>query len=225
MSPNIPINEAYDRWAGTYHSDGNPLVALDDMVVPPCVGPVRGLHVLELGCGTGRHTRRLVDGGARVTAVDFSSGMLARARAEIASDMVTFVEHDLQKALPFERAGFDLVLSCLVLEHIADMSAVFREARRVCKPAAAIVISDMHQALRLNGKQANFDDSDTGENVRVDGFEHPVSEYVMAAIDAGLQLESIAEYKGDARLAKAFPRMARYVGTPMLVVPRARVPD
>lgn len=51
------------------------------------LGEVRGVHVLELGAGTGHLTSRLLAAGARVTAVDASRNMLdlARARAPGAS--------------------------------------------------------------------------------------------------------------------------------------------
>ena len=51
--------------------DANPLPALEE-----AVGGVRGRDVLDLGCGTGRHTAWMAETGARVTAVDFSENML-----------------------------------------------------------------------------------------------------------------------------------------------------
>jgi ubiquinone/menaquinone biosynthesis C-methylase UbiE len=130
----LPVREAYDRWAPHYDHDANPLVALDELVVPRLVGAVRGLRIADLGCGTGRHTLRLASGGAHVTAVDFSPNMLEQASRRLAGHAVTFVEHDLTKRLPFEDASFDGVLSCLALEHIADLAAFFVEARRICHP-------------------------------------------------------------------------------------------
>lgn len=214
--------EAYDRWATVYDHDGNPLVALDDDVVPRLLGDVRGREVLELACGTGRHTARLADAGARVTAVDFSRGMLEQARARCGDRAVRFVEHDITTPLGFDDASFDAVVCCLALEHVRDLAPFFAEARRVLRPGGALVVSDMHPAMRLRGKQAKFDDPIAGVEVLVDGFLHPVSEYVMAAIGAGLALETIAEHSPDEALAAKFPRASKYVGWPMLVALRAR---
>jgi ubiquinone/menaquinone biosynthesis C-methylase UbiE len=218
----LPVREAYDRWAPHYDHDANPLVALDELVVPRLVGAVRGLRIADLGCGTGRHTIRLASAGARVTAVDFSRNMLEEANRRLAGHAVTFVEHDLTKPLPFDDAAFDGVLSCLALEHIADVAAFFREARRVCKPGGGLVVTDMHPAMRLRGVQANFDDIEAMLSIRVQGYEHPVSEYVTAALAAGLAIESIEEHKGNEALVDRSPRMAKYVGWPMLVAMRAR---
>jgi malonyl-CoA O-methyltransferase len=74
------VRSGYDRWAAMYDHDGNPLQGLEGPVVREAVGDVRGLDVLDLGCGTGRHALWLAAGGATVTAVDFSAGMLAAAR-------------------------------------------------------------------------------------------------------------------------------------------------
>jgi ubiquinone/menaquinone biosynthesis C-methylase UbiE len=220
----VAASEAYDRWAPVYDGDGNPLVALDDAVVPALFGEVQGLRMADLACGTGRHSRRLLDAGARVTSVDFSPGMLAEAKKRLAGRDVTFLTHDLREPLPFANASFDGVVCCLALEHLADLHAFFREARRICKEGGFVVCSDMHPWMRLRGKQASFDDAATGAKVSVEGYEHPVSEYVMAALEAGLLIEAISEHKGDAALSQAFPRIAKYVGWPMLVSMRLRVP-
>ena len=68
----------YDRWASIYDHDLNPLPALEEPVFRAAVGDVRGLSVVDLGCGTGRHAIWLA-GGAAVIAIDFSEGMLAEA--------------------------------------------------------------------------------------------------------------------------------------------------
>src|SRR5688572_11722494 len=90
-----PARDAYDRWAAIYDDEDNPLVALDERFVPPQLGDLRGREVLELACGTGRHTVRLASAGARVTAVDFSEGMLAKARARLAASDVRFEVGDV----------------------------------------------------------------------------------------------------------------------------------
>jgi malonyl-CoA O-methyltransferase len=68
--------------------------------VRAALGDVRGLAALDLRCGTGRHTLRLAESGATVTAVDFSDGMLAEALRKPGAERVRFLVHDLHQPLP-----------------------------------------------------------------------------------------------------------------------------
>jgi ubiquinone/menaquinone biosynthesis C-methylase UbiE len=214
------IRAGYDRWAAVYDRDGNPLQALEGPAVWAAVGDPHGLTVLDLGCGTGRHALWLAEAGATVTAVDFSEGMLAEARRKPGADTIRFVAHDLARPLPFQPASFDLVVSGLVLEHLADLDLFFREARRVLKPGGRAVISAMHPAMFLKGAQARFTDPASGEVVRPGSYPHQVGEFVMAAVRAGFRLDGIEERAPDAEFAARVPRAAKYVGWPMLVVLR-----
>ena len=152
------IRAGYDRWALVYDHDANPLPALEEPFVHETIGPVAGLAVLDLGCGTGRHALWLAAAGARVTAVDFSEGMLAEARRKPGAEAVRFVMHDLHERLPFPSGSFDRIVSGLVLEHIRDLHGFFREARRMLEPGGRAVVSAMHPAMFLRGSQARFTD-------------------------------------------------------------------
>jgi len=85
------VAEGYDRWANTHDAMPNATVAADERTFPLLWPQRHGLRVLEIGCGTGRHTRRLAAQGNLVTALDVSAGMLAVARDDMALRNVTFV--------------------------------------------------------------------------------------------------------------------------------------
>jgi ubiquinone/menaquinone biosynthesis C-methylase UbiE len=212
------VRTGYDRWAVVYDHDRNPLQALEEPVVRAALGDVRTLKVLDLGCGTGRHALWLVSQGARVMAVDFSEGMLAEARQKPFAERVHFLQHDLHEPLPFEDGEFDVVVSGLVLEHIQDLSRLFTEIRRVVKPEGRVVISAMHPAMFLRGSQARFTDPDSGELVQPGSVAHTVSDFVMAVVRSGFQIDAISEHAPDAAFAAEFSRAEKYIGWPMLVV-------
>ena len=213
------VRDGYDRWAAVYDHDGNPLQGLEGPVVRAAVGDVRELTALDLGCGTGRHTVWLAEAGARVTAVDFSAGMLAEARRKPGAAEVQFVVHDLHQPLPFADASFDLVVSGLVLEHLRDLFHFFTEARRVLKPAIGrAVVSAMHPAMFLRGAEARFTDPSSGELVRPGSLPHTIGDFVMAAVRAGFLPTDIIERAPDDGFAMRYPRAAKYIGWPMLVV-------
>ena len=212
------VRAGYDRWASVYDHDANPLQALEEPHVRAALGEVRGLEVLDLGCGTGRHTAWLAEAGARVTAVDFSPGMLDEARRKVPDARVRFLSHDLHDPLPWGDASFDAVVSGLVLEHLRTLGGFFAEARRVLRPGGRAVVSAMHPAMFLRGSQARFTDPDSGEVVMPGSVPHRIGDFVMAALGAGFALRQVGEHAPDAGFARRYPRAERYVGWPMLVV-------
>ena len=112
----VPTREGYDRWAQIYDDEDNPLIALETPLFRRLLGDVRGLTGADIGCGTGRHALAMAEAGARVIAVDFSGGMLSKARAKPHATTVHFVRHDVATGLPFLARAFDCVTCCLVLE-------------------------------------------------------------------------------------------------------------
>jgi ubiquinone/menaquinone biosynthesis C-methylase UbiE len=220
----VPTRAGYDRWAEFYDEEDNPLVLLEERHIGPLVGNVAGLAVADIGCGTGRHALQWAAAGARVTAVDFSEAMLQRARAKPGAGAITFVRHDLAEPFPLESAAFDRVCCCLVLDHIAELDSFFRELRRLCRPSGHVIISVMHPAMSLKGVQARFIEPASGRRISPASHAHQMSDYLMAAVRAGLLLEYVGEYAADAALAAQSPRAGKYLGWPMLLLLRL-VPD
>ena len=216
----VPAREGYDRWAAVYDSDGNPMVALEEPLVRALLGPVRGRRVADVGCGTGRHAVALAARGARVDAFDFSEGMIGKARRKPGAERVRFVRHDRRKRLPVPSRAFDRVLCCLVLEHVRDLRAFFRELARLVKPRGSVIVTAMHPSMWLRGKSARFIDPATGADIRPRSFPHTIADAVLAATAAGLRFDRMGEHSPDERLARRFPRARKYVGWPMLLTMR-----
>ena len=214
----VPTRAGYDRWAKVYDDDDNPLVRLEARYWPRLLGKVAGLAVVDVGCGTGRHALPLARAGARVTAIDFSSAMLERARAKPGAGRIRFVQHDLAKPLPLPDAAFDRVLCCLVLDHIARLSSFFSELHRLCRPEGRVLISVMHPAMSLLGVQARFIDSASGRRISPRGYEHQTTDYLRASLEAGLSLEHASEHVVDDALAARSPRAKKYLGWPLLLL-------
>jgi SAM-dependent methyltransferase len=103
-----------------------------------------GSTVLEAGCGVGAQTITLARNSplARITSVDISDASVAEAkrRADAAGlSNVQFEQADIF-ALPFERASFDHVFVCFVLEHLARPIAALELLRSLLKPGGTITV-------------------------------------------------------------------------------------
>lgn len=216
----LPTRQGYDLWAAIYDVEENPLISLEEPLVDDLLGDVRGLAVLDVGCGTGRHSVRLAARGALIHAVDFSAGMLEKARQRAGTAGIVFHAHDLSLPLPFPGRHFDRVVCGLVIDHIADLNGLFREMRRVCRPSGWVVVSVMHPAMMLRGVQARFHDPVSGQEVRPASCPHQLSDYVLAAARAGLQFDHLSEHAVNDELADRMERARRYVGWPMLFLMR-----
>ena len=186
----IPVQPGYDAWAASYDSVENPTrdLAAADLRRQPF--RLAGAAVLELGCGTGLNTEWLVAGGAEVTGLEFSQGMLARARERLPG--ARLLQHDITAPLPLPDAAFDLVVETLVLEHISDLTPVFEETARVLRPGGLFFLAEYHPYRQLMGKQARFTDA-SGVERPVEAFVHTVPEYLNTAMAAGLRLVRAGE--------------------------------
>lgn len=102
---------------------------------------VRGENVLELGVGTGKNIPYYPP-GARVTGIDLSEKMLARARAVAAAHAdkeVTLRVMDAER-LDFEKDVFDETVATFVFCSVPDPVRGLREALRVTRPGGRLLL-------------------------------------------------------------------------------------
>jgi ubiquinone/menaquinone biosynthesis C-methylase UbiE len=90
-----------------------------------------GQHVLDLACGPGLVAAAAAERGALPTGLDFSSAMIAVARANHPG--IRFQQGDAE-ALPFADGSFDAVVANFGVHHVPDPIRALGEARRVLRP-------------------------------------------------------------------------------------------
>ena len=187
----------YDEWAATYDTVQNRTRDLAATVLQKVDLDLTGRTIAEIGCGTGRNTAWLARPEAEaleIVALDFSEGMLARARERVSDSRVRFVHHDVRTRWPLENASVDVVIVMLVMEHVEDLRPVFREAGRVLRAAGDFLICELHPERQLLGKKAEFTSEKTGALKYVEAFLHQTEDYLNAGELAGFELVRHADW-------------------------------
>jgi malonyl-CoA O-methyltransferase len=207
--------EGYTAWAACYDDDGNPLIPLEAEAVRDLTGPLDGRTVLDLGCGTGRHTLTFAAGGSRVAAVDQCLAMMTGARRKLAGFPVLWARLALPAHLPFRTGTFDLAVMGLVAEHLPDLASVARESARVVRRGGRLVMSALHPDRTATGQRARFVDPETGLRRPIATVHRTKAQYREAIEPAGWRFIEERDLIVPASLANTFPRAALYVGLPL----------
>jgi SAM-dependent methyltransferase len=129
VSFDVPA-DAYGRFMGRF---SEPLAAR----FADSAGVRAGQRALDVGCGPGALTARLVDrlGAASVCAVDPSRAFVAAARERLPG---VDVRHGTAEALPYGENDFDVVLAQLVVHFMRDPVLGMREMARVARSGATV---------------------------------------------------------------------------------------
>lgn len=139
------FSENYERQHG-YNKNAD--LGLGCGIPTEFAGIRAGQHVLDLGSGAGNDcfvARAIVGDTGKVTGLDFSQEMLARARNnadKLGYTNVEFVAGDIDE-MPLGNNQFDVAISNCVLNLVPDKRKAFNEIFRVLKPGGHFCFSDV----------------------------------------------------------------------------------
>lgn len=187
----MSIQKAYNDWSQTYDTDRNLTRDLDRQIMLGTLAELRFNSILEIGCGTGKNTTFLAQVGERVHALDFSEGMIAKAREKVKAENVSFSIADLRQRWPCEDSAYNLIVCNLVLEHIEDLSFIFSEAFRVLVEGGTFLVNELHPFRQYEGKKARFNQRES--LTEIPAFVHHISDFLKAATNSGLKLAKLDE--------------------------------
>jgi len=113
--------------------------------------------MLDAGCGTGLITKKLQGKGNFIVGVDFSKGMLQRAKEKLGKVIkMDFVLGDIEY-LPFRSKSFDLVLSITVLQNCNPLRAL-KSLLRVLSNSGVLVLSYLKRSKEVKEFEAKLKD-------------------------------------------------------------------
>ena len=199
------------------------------------LGEVRGLRILDAGCGQGYLARLLAQRGARVTGVEFApQGYRAAVEEEQHTPLgIEYVQADLTRPLDLG-AAFDAVVANMVFMDIPDYEAAMRHCIAALRPGGLFVFSLLHPcfeesssawpgqryvAVREYLRPHRFEQDYTY------GFHRPLSHYLNFVIRQGCHVEAVIEPQLAPELAAANPVYERNVHVPSYIVISARKKD
>ena len=190
----LPSLAAYALWAGSYPPYAhNKLMEIEQAAMLRLLPDLKGKAVLDLACGTGRYSLIARQAGAKtVIGVDNSFAMLQKGSELKPGTEVGLFAQASMIDLPFPADSFDVILCGLATGHLPPeiMGAAFKAMARITR--GAILFSDFHPFLYLNGGQRTFTGSD-GKTYAVEHYPHLVSDYFAAIRAAGLTLTAVEE--------------------------------
>jgi SAM-dependent methyltransferase len=207
----VDVRTGYGEWVATYEDtveDAMDIALLDELREVQWSG-----EAADLGCGTGRTGTWMREHGvAAIDGADLTPQMLQRARAR--GVYRSLVEADVA-ATGLPSGAYDLVMTCLVDEHLADVAPLYAEASRLARPNATFVLVGFHPHFIMAAGMPTHFDSASGEPVAIDTHVHLLSEHVSAGIAAGFRLVEMRERVIDDAWLALKPKWEHLRGQPV----------
>jgi ubiquinone/menaquinone biosynthesis C-methylase UbiE len=201
---------------------------------------LRGLKVLDLGCGFGWFCRWAREqGAAKVLGIDVSEKMLARARATTTDAAISYAGADMER-LDLPAASFDLAYSSLALHYIEDLGGLLAGVHGVLVPGGKLVFSVEHPIYTAPSHPGWSVDAEGRKTWPVDGYliegprttdwlakgvikqHHTLGTYLNLLLRAGFVLTHVEEWGPTDEQIAARPEWADERQRPPFLLVAAR---
>lgn len=213
---------------------------LDKPMLAAC-GDVKGLRVLDCGCGEGRFCRLLADrGAAYVLGLDLCGPMI-EAAGEMKTGRDEYRVADVQDLSFLDSDTFDLAVSYLNQCDLPDFNANNRHVFRVLRSGARFIVANLHPMRSAVGGWHRTDDGTKlhvildryfGENERrwkmmgieFTNFHRSLSTYIRGFLDVGFCIADIIEPTITEEQLKRYPQLDDELRVPNFIVYALRKP-
>ena len=111
--------------------------------------PLKGLNILDIGCGGGLLCEPLAQLGAQVTGIDAGYENIEAAKVH-AQEMGLNIKyrHVLPEQFEKEQGRYDVVVNMEVLEHVTDINAFLHASTALVRPGGAMALSTLNRTLK-----------------------------------------------------------------------------
>jgi SAM-dependent methyltransferase len=209
----VDVRTGYAEWVATYEQ------TVEDAMDVDLLESLREVRwsgfgrAADLGCGTGRTGAWLRKQGVpSIDGVDLTPEMLAVAREREVYERL--IEADVSSA-GLGSGDYDLVIACLVDDHLAELEPLYSEAARLTRPEATFVLVGFHPHFIMGAGIPTHFDSASGEPVAIETHVHLISEHVRAARVAGWTLAEMRERLVDDAWVALKPQWEALRGHPV----------
>ena len=132
MKENLEIYNQVDWW-NSKHSLRQ-MVPIKFDYFSKQIGNLKGLNILDVGCGGGLLSEEFAKSGAEVTGIDISENSLKIARTHaLENDLTIDYKSGYAENIPANENTFDVVICADCLEHVNNLEKVISEVSRVLK--------------------------------------------------------------------------------------------
>ena len=204
---------------GRTESDSDDALSLLCKVFPNFLNSIRGMDILDYGCGTGRQAVALASHGARyVLGIDTNGKALGAAQALVRERNL---EQQVELSGRFDArcvGRFDLVISQNSMEHYPDPASALEEMKSALKPNGRVLVtfgppwfapygSHMHFFTKLPWVNLLFSER-TVLNVRRHFRQDGATRY--EEVESGLNKMTVARFERIVSQAGVSVRYRRY---------------
>jgi SAM-dependent methyltransferase len=211
----VDVRSGYGEWVATYDATVEDVLDIELLEGLATVPWETVRRAADLGCGTGRTGAWLRSKGVpAIDGVDLTPEMLAVARSRGVYERV--IEADVAST-GLDTAAYDLVITCLVDEHLPDLKPHYGGAWRLTRPGGFNVLVAYHpHFLMATGIPTHFD-SASGDPVAIETHVHLLSDHVSAGLNEGFVLTEMKERLIDDSCVELKPRWERFRNHPVTV--------
>jgi SAM-dependent methyltransferase len=209
----VDVLRGYGEWAASYEGtvkDEMDIALLKGLTTPRW-SAVRA--AADLGCGTGRTGAWLKHQGVEhVDGVDLTPQML-----DLAATKGTYRRLDEANiaSTPLDSEAYDLVVACLIDEHLPELAPLYREARRLARAGGVMVIVGYHPHFIMASGMPTHYDSPSGEPLAIETHLHLMSDHVATAVEFGWARREMKERLIDDAWVALKPKWERFRGFPI----------